>query len=221
MQFELRHIHRYRKSPLPLPTPWENTTAWKMRISKMMQLHQKINEQSCLTNSRQSDKGGRRSPISSCIQTFFFILYGLLKMTTGINVPDPSPELIEAQNFDFAKPKLFFKNISHYVATLTYIHVQIPFNFTTVLNTKTKISKVYDQLLTQHEEPFKAITKLVTDVSLNTLESSLEDFRGIIKALPQKLEILTPGRPKRFIAIGISIAAMAMLTFNTVRITPN
>jgi hypothetical protein len=28
-----------------------------------------------------------------------------------------------------------------------------------------------------------------------------------------------PGRPKRFIAIGILIAAMAMSTFNTVRIT--
>jgi hypothetical protein len=28
-----------------------------------------------------------------------------------------------------------------------------------------------------------------------------------------------PGRPKRFIAIGISIAAMAMSTFNTVQIT--
>ncbi len=43
--------------------------------------------------------------------------------------------------------------------------------------------------------------------------------RDIIKALPQKTEISTPGRPKRFIAIGISIAAMAMSTFNTVRIT--
>ena len=56
-------------------------------------------------------------------------------MSSGSTVPDPDPELINAQNFDFAKPKLFFKNIGKYAATSTYIHVQIPFNFTTVFNT--------------------------------------------------------------------------------------
>jgi len=90
------------------------------------------------------------------------------------------------QNFDFAKPKLVFKNISRYVATSTYIHVRIPFNFTTVFNTKEAIAKVYDKLLEQHEEPFKSITKLVTDVSLSIIEGSLEDIRDIIKVLPQK-----------------------------------
>jgi hypothetical protein len=140
-------------------------------------------------------------------------------MTSGTTVPDPDPELINAQNFDFAKPKLFFKNIGKYAATSTYIHVWIPFNFTTVFNTKQAIAGVYDQLLAQHDEPFKSITKSVTDVSLSIIEGSLEEFRHIIKALPQKTEISTPGHPKRFIAIGISIVAMAMSTFNTVRIT--
>ncbi len=51
------------------------------------------------------------------------------------------------------------------------------------------------------------------------MESSLEDFRDIIKALPQTSEISTPGQAKHFITIGISIAAMAMSTFNIVRIT--
>jgi hypothetical protein len=57
------------------------------------------------------------------------------------------------------------------------------------------------------------------DVSLAIIEGSLEDFNSIIKALPQKSEISMPGQPKRFIAIGISITAMAMSTFNTIRIT--
>jgi hypothetical protein len=140
-------------------------------------------------------------------------------MTSGSTVPDPDPELINTQNLDLVKPKLFFKNISHYAATSTYIHVRIPFNFTTVFNTKDAIAKVYDKLLDQHEEPFKSIPKSVNDVSLATIKSSLEDFQDIIKAIPQKLEISKPGQPKRFIAIGISIAAMAMSTFNTVRIT--
>ncbi len=126
-------------------------------------------------------------------------------MTSGTTVPDPDPELINAQNFDFAKPKLFFKNISKYAATSTYIHVRIPFNFTTVFNTKQAIAGVYDQLLAQHDEPFKSITKSVTEVSLSIIEGSLEEFRDIIKALPQKTEISTPGRPKRFIAIGFGI----------------
>ncbi len=88
------------------------------------------------------------------------------------------------QNFNFAKPKLFFKNIGHYAATSPYIHVSIPFNFTTGFNTKEAISKVYDKLLDQHEEPFKSITKSVTAVSLSIIGGSLEDFCDIIKALP-------------------------------------
>jgi hypothetical protein len=140
-------------------------------------------------------------------------------MSSGSTVPDLDPELINAQNFNSAKPKLFFKSIGKYAATSTYIHVRIPFNFTTVFNTKQAIARVYEQLLDKHEEPFKSITKSVTDVSLAVIEGSLEDFLDIIKALPQKMKISMPGRPKRFIALGISIAAMAMSTFNTVRIT--
>ncbi|MFN9938388.1 MAG: hypothetical protein ACK56I_02830, partial [bacterium] len=99
-----------------------------------------------------------------------FIVYGLLKMSSGSTVPDPDPELINAQNFDFTKPKLFFKNIGKYAATSTYIHLRIPFNFTTVFNTKQSIAGVYNQLLEQHEEHFKSITKSVTDVSLAIIE---------------------------------------------------
>ncbi len=117
-------------------------------------------------------------------------------MSSGSTVLDPDPELINAQNFNFAKPKLSFKNIRKYAATSTYIHVRIPFNFTTAFNIKQAIARVYDQLLEKHEEPFKSITKSVTDVSLAIIEGSLEDFRNIIKALPQKTDISTPGRPK-------------------------
>jgi len=63
---------------------------------------------------------------------------------------------MNAQNFDFAKPKLFFKNIGSYAATSTYILV--PFNFTMLFNTKQAIAKVYSKLLDQREEPFKSIT---------------------------------------------------------------
>jgi hypothetical protein len=115
-------------------------------------------------------------------------------MTEGQQVPDL--ELINAQSFDFAKPKPFFKNIGCYASTSTYIHVRIPFNFRTIFNTKTLIAGVYVKLLDQHEGQFKAITKSVTNFSLSIIEGSLEDFRDKIKALPQKTEISMPSRTK-------------------------
>jgi hypothetical protein len=42
---------------------------------------------------------------------FLIIFYSLLKMSQGQLLPDPDPELINAKSLDFAKPKLFFKNI--------------------------------------------------------------------------------------------------------------
>jgi predicted permease len=101
-----------------------------------MSLHSEDFWQGCPTNRGQSTKTSRRIP--SHFPSLLVILYGLLKMTSGTTVPDPDPELINAQNFDFAKPKLFFKNIGKYTATSTYIHVRIPFNFTTVLSTQRK-----------------------------------------------------------------------------------
>jgi hypothetical protein len=129
----------------------------------------------------------------------------------GTSVPDPNP-LINMQNLDFEKPKLFFKNIGCYMSTSCMNSFQFYHN----IEHKDIDRQIYDKLLDQHQEPFRAITKSVTDVSLATIESSLEDFRDIIKALPPKS---VPGRPKHFIAIGILIAAMAMSTFNTVWIT--
>jgi hypothetical protein len=51
-------------------------------------------------------------------------------------------------------------------------------------------------------------------VSLLTIEASIEDFQDVIKALPQTTEISSPGCPKRFIAMGLAIAAMALSSFN-------
>jgi hypothetical protein len=72
---------------------------------------------------------------------FVLIIYSLLKMSQGQQLPDPDPELINAKSLDFAKPKLFFKNIGHYAATSTYIHVWIPFNFSQILDTKSTIEQ--------------------------------------------------------------------------------
>jgi hypothetical protein len=57
------------------------------------------------------------------------------------------------------------------------------------------------------------------DVSFMLISASIEDFQDIIKALPQTTEIASPGRPKRFITLGIAIAAIAMSSFSAYKIT--
>jgi hypothetical protein len=169
--------------------------------------------------SSQSPKNVFGRPLPAIFLKFILIIYGLLKMSQGQSLPDSDPELINAKSLGFAKPKLFFKNIGCYAATSTYIHVWILFNFTQILDTKNTIEQHSDLLLDKHKEPFKTIAKTTTDISLLTISASIVDFQDIIKALPQSTEIAIPGRPKRFVAIGLAIAAMAMSSFNAYRIT--
>jgi len=117
------------------------------------------------------------------LRKILLILYCILKMTRGQTVLGPDSELINARSFDFAKCKLFFKHIRHYAATSTYIHLQIHLNFICIFKNKEQITLVYLQLEAEHKEPFKAITNSLTEVSLMMIESSLEDFHDIIKAL--------------------------------------
>jgi hypothetical protein len=165
----------------------------------------------------QSKKNVFGKTFPANLPKFILLIYGLLKMSQGQQLPDP--ELINAKSLDFAKPKISFKNIGRYAATSTYIHVRIPFNFSQILDTKTTIGQQYQVLLEKHEDPFKTITKTTTDVSLMTISASIEDFQDVIKALPQTTEINLPGRPKWFIALGIAIAAAALSSYNAYRIT--
>jgi len=105
------------------------------------------------------------------------------------------------------------------VATSTYIHARIRFNFSQILDTRSTIKQHYNVLLNKHEEPFKTIAKMTTDVSLITISASIEDFQDIIKALPQTTMVDMPGWPKCFMALGIAIAAMSLSSFNAYRIT--
>jgi hypothetical protein len=59
----------------------------------------------------------------------------------------------------------------------------------------------------------------MTDISLITISASIEDFKDVIKALPQTTEVDMPRQPKHFVALGIAITAMALSSFNAYRIT--
>jgi hypothetical protein len=165
----------------------------------------------------QKDVFGRAFPAN--FLKFVLIIYGLHKMSQGQQLPDLDLEVFNTKSLDFAKPKLFFKNIGRYMATSTYIHVRIPFNFSQIIDTRSIIEQHYNVLLDKHEEPFQTIAKTTTDVSLITISASIEDFQDVIKALPQTTEVDMPGWPKRFVALGIAITAMVLSSFNAYRIT--
>ncbi len=86
----------------------------------------------------------------------------------------------------------------------------------------TDFSHTLNQLLAQHDEPFKSITKSVTDVSLSIIEGSLEEFRDIIVAseaavfaLPEPrvgLAALAGGLHRLPRAIGVKRAMGMILT---------
>jgi hypothetical protein len=116
-------------------------------------------------------------------------------MSQGQQLPDP--ELINVKSLHFA----------------------IPFNISQILDARSTIEQHYNVLLNKHKEPFKTIAKMTTDISLITISASIEDFQDVIKALPQTTEVDMPGSPKRYLAIGMAIVAMALSSFNAYRIT--
>jgi len=96
-------------------------------------------------------------------------------------------ELINVKSLYFAKPKLFFKNIGWYEATSTYIHVQIPFNFSQILDTRSTIEQHYNVLLDKHEEPFKTIAKMTTASS--PFRPPLRIFKMSLKRYLKQLKL--------------------------------
>jgi hypothetical protein len=136
----------------------------KMPISQ--KLHLKI---SC-----QGAHGGQT--VSTHVLRVLIIIHCLLKMRQGQTVPDPDPELINVRSLDFAKPKLFFKNIAHYAATSTYIHVRIPFNVSQILETQQTIENTHTHTTThQTQRTFQVNCKINTHHQLDDHPSMISN----------------------------------------------
>jgi len=163
-----------------------------------MSLHSEVCWEGCPTNRRQSQKSGRR--ISGHLPTLIFIIYGLLKMSSGSTVPDQDPELINAQKLQIS-PNYSPKEICSYID----LHPsQNPFQLHN--GCQHEVSHCWTVQLTsgQTRRTVQIKWQIRHDFSLAITEGSRKDFRYIIKALPHKTEISMPGRSKRFIAIGNS-----------------
>ncbi len=140
-------------SPQPVPEtkisthqlrPHKDVNYWELHLGKTLLLGTRGFLNRCNTTQKYVGKTVQQTAkslqicwqIPSHLLALLVLLYGHLKITSGSTVMAPDPELMNAQNFNFAKPKLFFKNIGCYAATSTYIHVCIPFNFTSFQHKK-------------------------------------------------------------------------------------
>jgi hypothetical protein len=61
--------------------------------------------------SKKIDGQGKKNGVGRTFPTNFPKFVLIFKMSHGQQLPDPDPELINVKSLDFAKPKLFFKNI--------------------------------------------------------------------------------------------------------------
>jgi hypothetical protein len=89
-----------------------------------------------------------------CFRTFLalyylcFILELLaLKMNGAMAVPDPEPRLLDTNAAEPTKLQLLFHPFGKYAASTHFIHVRVPFNFSQLLETPTKIFEQYQNYM--------------------------------------------------------------------------
>jgi hypothetical protein len=139
-------------------------------------------------------------------------------MNGAMAVPDPEPRLLDANAAEPAKLQLLFRPSGKYAASTHFIHVRVPFNFSKLLDTPTKIFEQYQTYIDKWPEPFRTQVDKVAGISRSCLSDKLNDFNNILVTLPE-YEVIT--RDKRFlnlVSFGMSAAALTLATFNTAKI---
>ncbi len=122
-------------------------------------------------------------------------------------VPDLEQRLLNANTATPPKLQLLFRPSGKYVASMHFIHVRVPFNFSKCLETPAKISETYHKYIDKWPEPLRMQVDEVADISKSCLADKLNDFTNILATLPE-YEIVS--RDKRFldlISFGMFAAA--------------
>jgi len=187
------------------------------------EIHEKIHE-------GRRNKAGPRSFLTKaatlCFRTFiasyyvFFILELLaLKMNGAMAVPDPEPRLLDANVATPAKLQLLFCPSGKSAASIHFIHVRVPFNFSKLLETPAQVFETFRTYIDKWLQPFRTQVEEVAEISKSCLADKLNDFTNILAALP---EYKIVSRDKRFldlVSFGMSAAALTLANFNTARIS--
>jgi hypothetical protein len=150
---------------------------------------------------------------------FFFMDILALKINRGQAVPDQEPKLLDFNFVEPSKLQLLFRPSGKYAASMHFIHIWVPFNFSQLTLTPTLIFNQYHRYIEKWPEPFRTQVEEVAEISHSCLADKLNDFNDILDALPQ-YKVVT--RDKRFldlVALGMSAAALTLSTFNSARIS--
>jgi hypothetical protein len=188
-----------------------------------VEISAKIHQSCC---NKTGARGFFTKACSPCYHTFlasyyiFFILEILaFKMNGAIAVPDLAPSLLDS---NFVEPKnlqLLFPPSGKYAASTHFIHIRVLFNFSQLLATPMNIFNQYHNYIEKWPEPFHTQVEEVAEISCSCIADKVNDFKDILDALSQ-YEVIT--RDKRFldlVALGMSVAALTLSTFNSARIS--
>jgi hypothetical protein len=140
-------------------------------------------------------------------------------MNGAMAVPDPEPRMLDANAAEPAKLQLLFRPSRKYAASMHFIHVRVPFNFSKLLKTLAQIFNHYQTYIDKWPEPFRMQVDEEADISKSCLADKLNDFTNNLVTLPE-YEVIT--RDKRFldvVSFGMSAAALTLATFNTAKIS--
>jgi uncharacterized coiled-coil protein SlyX len=140
-------------------------------------------------------------------------------MNGAMAVLDPETRLLNANVATPAKLQLLFRPSRKYAASMHFIHVRVPFNFSKLLKTPAQIFDTYHTYIDKWPEPFRTQVNQVADISKSCLVDKHNDFNNILAALPE-YEVVT--RDKRFldlVSFGMSAATLTLATFNTAKIS--
>jgi hypothetical protein len=134
-------------------------------------------------------------------------------------VLDPECSLLDSNFVEPTNLQLLFRPSRKYVASTHFIHIRVPFNFSQLLATPMNILNHYHNYIEKWAEPFHTQVEEVAEISHSCIADKVNNFKDILDALLQ-YEVVT--RDKRFldlVAIGMSMAALTLSTFNSARIS--
>ncbi len=142
-------MRKNSKSQLQSSTPWtsyqKGHSTRRTGRQRKMQNNEKIRSQICQSCR---DKAGARSFLTKaatpCFRTFisvsfffFFLDILALKINGAQAVQDPEPKLLDSNFVELSKQQLLFRPSRKYTASMHFIHIRVPFNFSQLALTPT------------------------------------------------------------------------------------
>jgi hypothetical protein len=150
---------------------------------------------------------------------FFFLDILALKINGAQAVPDQEPKLLDSNFVKPSKLQLLLRPSGKYAASTHFIHIRVPFNFSQLIITPTRIFNEYHRYIKKWPGPFRTQIEEVTEISQSCLANKLNDFNDILNALPKYAVITKDKRFLDLVLLGMSAAALTLASFNSTKIS--